>query len=306
MKGHIYKSTGSWYTVKIDAGKFIECRLSGRLRVDGIKSTNPVSVGDYVLIEKRVDSYVVKKLFERKNFIIRKSVKLSKQYHIIASNIDICFLLVTPKNPVTSTMFMDRFLASTLSYGIETVIVFNKIDQYDKESMNQKNEIDNIYKKAGYKTISISALKKSNLSDLLKLMQNKVCVFSGHSGVGKSTLLNSLDDNLSIKTLPISESKKSGQHTTTFSEMYDLKKNIKVIDTPGIKGFGLYNINNNELSDYFLEFRNSPSCKFHNCIHKKEPGCVIKKEIENGNISKSRYSNYLLLLEEISNETSFR
>ena len=306
MKGHIYKSTGSWYTVKIDAGKFIECRLSGRLRVDGIKSTNPVSVGDYVLIEKRVDSYVVKKLLERKNFIIRKSVKLSKQYHIIASNIDICFLLVTPKNPVTSTMFMDRFLASTLSYGIETVIVFNKIDQYDKESMNQKNEIDNIYKKAGYKTISISALKKSNLSDLLKLMQNKVCVFSGHSGVGKSTLLNSLDDNLSIKTLPISESKKSGQHTTTFSEMYDLKKNIKVIDTPGIKGFGLYNINNNELSDYFLEFRNSPSCKFHNCIHKKEPGCVIKKEIENGNISKSRYSNYLLLLEEISNETSFR
>lgn len=306
MKGHIYKSTGSWYTVKIDAGKFIECRLSGRLRVDGIKSTNPVSVGDYVLIEKRVDSYVVKKLLERKNFIIRKSVKLSKQYHIIASNIDICFLLITPKNPVTSTMFIDRFLASTLSYGIETVIVFNKIDQYDKESMNQKNEIDNIYKKAGYKTISISALKKSNLSDLLKLMQNKVCVFSGHSGVGKSTLLNSLDDNLSIKTLPISESKKSGQHTTTFSEMYDLKKNIKVIDTPGIKGFGLYNINNNELSDYFLEFRNSPSCKFHNCIHKKEPGCVIKKEIENGNISKSRYSNYLLLLEEISNETSFR
>ena len=306
MKGHIYKSTGSWYTVKIDAGKFIECRLSGRLRVDGIKSTNPVSVGDYVLIEKRVDSYVVKKLLERKNFIIRKSVKLSKQYHIIASNIDICFLLVTPKNPVTSTMFIDRFLASTLSYGIETVIVFNKIDQYDKESMNQKNEIDNIYKKAGYKTISISALKKSNLSDLLKLMQNKVCVFSGHSGVGKSTLLNSLDDNLSIKTLPISKSKKSGQHSTTFSEMYDLKKNIKVIDTPGIKGFGLYNINNNELSDYFLEFRNSPSCKFHNCIHKKEPGCVIKKEIENGNISKSRYSNYLLLLEEINNETSFR
>ena len=306
MKGHIYKSTGSWYTVKIDAGKFIECRLSGRLRVDGIKSTNPVSVGDYVLIEKRVDSYVVKKLLERKNFIIRKSVKLSKQYHIIASNIDICFLLVTPKNPVTSTMFIDRFLASTLSYGIETVIVFNKIDQYDKESMNQKNEIDNIYKKAGYKTISISALKKSNLSDLLKLMQNKVCVFSGHSGVGKSTLLNSLDDNLSIKTLPISESKKSGQHTTTFSEMYDLKKNIKVIDTPGIKGFGLYNINNNELSDYFLEFRNSPSCKFHNCIHKKEPGCVIKKELENGIISKSRYSNYLLLLEEINNETSFR
>ncbi|RZP11045.1 MAG: ribosome small subunit-dependent GTPase A [Flavobacteriales bacterium] len=306
MKGHIYKSTGSWYTVKIDAGKFIECRLSGRLRVDGIKSTNPVCVGDYVLIEKRVDSYVVKKLLERKNFIIRKSVKLSKQYHIIASNIDICFLLVTPKNPVTSTMFIDRFLASTLSYGIETVIVFNKIDQYDKESMNQKNEIDNIYKKAGYKTISISALKKSNLSDLLKLMQNKVCVFSGHSGVGKSTLLNSLDDNLSIKTLPISESKKSGQHTTTFSEMYDLKKNIKVIDTPGIKGFGLYNINNNELSDYFLEFRNGPSCKFHNCIHKKEPGCVIKKEIENGNISKSRYSNYLLLLEEINNETSFR
>ena len=306
MKGHIYKSTGSWYTVKIDAGKFIECRLSGRLRVDEIKSTNPVCVGDYVLIEKRVDSYVIKKLLERKNFIIRKSVKLSKQYHIIASNIDICFLLVTPKNPVTSTMFIDRFLASTLSYGIETVIVFNKIDQYDKESMNQKNEIDNIYKKAGYKTISISALEKSNLSDLLNLMQNKVCVFSGHSGVGKSTLLNSLDDNLSIKTLPISESKKSGQHTTTFSEMYDLKKNIKVIDTPGIKGFGLYNINNNELSDYFLEFRNSPSCKFHNCIHKQEPGCVIKKEIENGNISKSRYSNYLLLLEEISNETSFR
>lgn len=306
MIGTVYKSTGSWYKVKLENGKFIDCRLLGKFREKNIKSTNPVCVGDVVKLNNNKNTPQIEFILERKNYLIRKSVKLSKQFHIIASNIDICFLIITVKNPETSTMFIDRFLASTLSYGIETVIVFNKIDQYDKESMNQKNEIDNIYKKAGYKTISISALEKSNLSDLLNLMQNKVCVFSGHSGVGKSTLLNSLDDNLSIKTLPISESKKSGQHTTTFSEMYDLKKNIKVIDTPGIKGFGLYNINNNELSDYFLEFRNSPSCKFHNCIHKQEPGCVIKKEIENGNISKSRYSNYLLLLEEISNETSFR
>lgn len=306
MIGTVYKSTGSWYKVKLENGKFIDCRLLGKFREKNIKSTNPVCVGDVVKLNNNKNTPQIEFIFDRKNYLIRKSVKLSKQFHIIASNIDICFLIITVKNPETSTMFIDRFLASTLSYGIETVIVFNKIDQYDKESMNQKNEIDNIYKKAGYKTISISALEKSNLSDLLNLMQNKVCVFSGHSGVGKSTLLNSLDDNLSIKTLPISESKKSGQHTTTFSEMYDLKKNIKVIDTPGIKGFGLYNINNNELSDYFLEFRNSPSCKFHNCIHKQEPGCVIKKEIENGNISKSRYSNYLLLLEEISNETSFR
>ena len=212
-----------------------------------------------------------------------------------------CFLIITPKNPVTSTMFIDRFLASTLAYQIDTTIVFNKIDNYDDESKETANKLKDIYINAGYNVISVSAKKKVNIDILKKAMTGNVCVFSGHSGVGKSTLINSLDPKINIKTLPISDSNLTGQHTTTFSEMYDLNFDSKIIDTPGIKGFGLYNVNKYELKDFFKEFSTISSCKFNNCLHYHEPGCEVIKAVENGKISKSRFDNYITMLLEIEN-----
>lgn len=302
MKGLVYKSTGSSYRIKLENEKFIDCKLSGRFRIDNINSTNPICVGDEVQVKlDKSSGNVIKKLFERKNYVVRKSVKLSKQFHIIASNINLCFLIVTPKNPETSTMFIDRFLASTLSYGIDTLILFNKIDDYDEESKENVKILTEIYKSVGYEVVLVSGRKKINIDYLKKVMKGNTCVFSGHSGVGKSTLINSLDPEINIKTLPISNSNLTGQHTTTFSQMYDLNFDSKIIDTPGIKGFGLYNINKNELKDYFKEFIDIDSCKFNNCTHYHEPGCEIKKRLKNGKISKSRYDNYISMLLEIEN-----
>ena len=303
MLGTVYKSTGSWYKVKLDNGKFIDCKLFGKFREHNIKSTNPVCVGDVVKVKiNDKQTSFIETIFDRKNYLIRKSVKLSKQFHIIASNIDICFLTVTIKSPETSTMFIDRFLASTFSYGIETVILFNKVDDINKlEDKNKLNDLILTYTKAGYKYLKVSGIKNINIVKLKSIMLNKSCVFSGHSGVGKSTLINKLDSKINIKTLPISKSNLSGQHTTTFSEMYDLEFGARIIDTPGIKGFGLYNIENHELRDFFKEFTLLENCKFNNCLHLDEPGCLVKKMVENGEISQSRYSNYVKLLSEMNN-----
>ena len=302
MLGTVYKSTGSWYKVKLENGEFIDCKLFGKFRTKNLKSTNPVCVGDNVSIKiTENQTPQINQIHNRKNYLIRKSVKLSKQYHLIASNIDLCFLIITLKSPETSTMFIDRFLASTFSYNIETVLLFNKIDQIKKNETEDFNHLVSIYKNAGYECIEISGKKNINIDNLKKIMANKSCVFSGHSGVGKSTLINNLDYSINIKTAPISESNSSGQHTTTFSEMYDLKFNSRIIDTPGIKGFGLYDVKNNELRDYFKEFTLLGNCKFNNCLHDEEPNCEIKKRVENGSISESRYSNYLELLSEINN-----
>ena len=302
MLGTVYKSTGSWYKVKLENGEFVDCKLFGKFRTKNLKSTNPVCVGDNVVIKiTENQTPQIEKINDRQNYLIRKSVKLSKQYHIIASNIDLCFLIITIKNPETSTMFIDRFLASTFSYNIETVLLFNKIDQIEKEEKKELNNFISIYKKAGYDCMEISGKKNINIDKLKKIMINKSCVFSGHSGVGKSTLINKLDSSINIKTSPISESNLSGQHTTTFSEMYDLNFSSRIIDTPGIKGFGLYDVKNSELRDFFKEFTLLRSCKFNNCLHLEEPGCEVKDRVSKGDISKSRYDNYVELLSEINN-----
>ena len=301
MIGTVYKSTGSWYKVKLENGKFIDCRLLGKFREKNIKSTNPVCVGDVVKLNNNKNTPQIEFILERKNYLIRKSVKLSKQFHIIASNIDICFLIITVKNPETSTMFIDRFLASTFSYNIDTVLLFNKVDDASDKEDNTLKTFLATYQSAGYDCLKISGKKGINIDELKLIMKGKSCVFSGHSGVGKSTLINRLDSKINIKTLPISKSNLSGQHTTTFSEMYDLEFGSRIIDTPGIKGFGLFDVSNFELKDFFKEFICVEQCKFNNCLHYNEPGCNVKILVENGSISRSRYENYIQLLEEIQN-----
>ena len=301
MIGTVYKSTGSWYKVKLENGKFIDCRLLGKFREKNIKSTNPVCVGDVVKLNNNKNTPQIEFILERKNYLIRKSVKLSKQFHIIASNIDICFLIITVKNPETSTMFIDRFLASTFSYNIDTVLLFNKVDDASDKEDNTLKTFLATYQSAGYDCLKISGKKGINIDKLKLIMKGKSCVFSGHSGVGKSTLINRLDSKINIKTLPISKSNLSGQHTTTFSEMHDLEFGSRIIDTPGIKGFGLFDVSNFELKDFFKEFISVEQCKFNNCLHHNEPGCNVKILVENGLISRSRYDNYIQLLEEIQN-----
>ena len=301
MIGTVYKSTGSWYKVKLENGKFIDCRLLGKFREKNIKSTNPVCVGDIVKLNNNKNTPQIEFILDRKNYLIRKSVKLSKQFHIIASNIDICFLIITVKNPETSTMFIDRFLASTFSYNIDTVLLFNKVDDISDKEDNTLKTFLATYQSAGYDCLKISGKKGINIDKLKLIMKGKSCVFSGHSGVGKSTLINRLDSKINIKTLPISKSNLSGQHTTTFSEMHDLEFGSRIIDTPGIKGFGLFDVSNFELKDFFKEFICVEQCKFNNCLHYNEPGCNVKILVENGSISRSRYDNYIQLLEEIQN-----
>ena len=308
MKGVVYKSTGNWYDVHTDSKEIYKCNIKGKFRSLGIKSTNPIAVGDRVDIEI-TDHHHLKgliiKIDNRENYIIRKSVNLSKQTHIIASNIDCCFLFVTPSNPQTSSLFIDRVLVSTKSFGIETIILFNKIDIYSDEDHELINNLNNIYTNADYKTLRVSVKKGTNIDLVKQCMKNKVSVFAGHSGVGKSSLLNKLDSNLNLRTSNVSEQNEQGQHTTTFAEMYDLIDGAKIIDSPGIKGFGLIDIDKNEIGGYFNEIAKlSQNCKFNNCLHYNEPNCAIKIAVKNNEISQSRYNNYLSLLN--SDDNSFR
>ena len=302
MTGLVYKSTGSWYTVKSDQGDFMECRIKGKFRMKGIKSTNPIAVGDIVDYELDENSDAVTgtihNIHDRKNYIVRKSVNLSKQTHIIASNIDVVFLLITINNPPTTTSFIDRFLVTAEAYGIEAVLVFNKIDTFDEAMRDEQLYLQYIYSEIGYKFLKVSAIEKKGLDELKKMMLGKVSMFSGHSGVGKSTLVNALEPNLSLKTKNISEQSKQGQHTTTFAEMYDLSFDAKIIDTPGIKGFGIVDMEFSEVSGYFPEFfKLQDQCKFNNCLHKEEPNCAVKKALEENKIAWSRYNSYLKILE---------
>ena len=298
MKGTVIKTTGSWYLVKSEKGDLLECRLKGKFRIKGIKSTNPIVVGDGVVLEKTDDSYMIIKLIDRKNFIVRKSVNLSKQTHIIASNIDQAILMVTLLNPITTTTFIDRFLVSANAFGVEVVLLFNKTDLYNIEDKKKHEELVEVYKKIGYKTISLSALK-DDLTKVKDVMKGKVNLISGHSGVGKSTLINKLQPNLHINTKEVSESYNQGQHTTTFSELYELDFGSSIIDTPGIKGFGLVEIKKNEIANLFPEFFALKSkCKFHNCIHLNEPQCRVKDAIMKNEIAESRYFSYLGMIEE--------
>jgi len=302
MTGTVYKSTGSWYLVKNENGVFFNCRIKGKFRIQGIKSTNPIAVGDIVdfSVDKNGDEEigVITKIHDRKNYIIRKSVNLSKQTHIIASNIDVVFLLVTINNPITTTSFIDRFLVTAEAYGIEAILVFNKIDTLDEASLDEQLFLQAVYSEIGYQCLRVSAKEGKGIETLKDLMRNRVSMFSGHSGVGKSTLVNALDSNLNLKTAEISEQHQQGQHTTTFAEMFDLEFGAKIIDTPGIRGFGIVDMEPEEIGDYFPEFfALKDQCKFNNCLHKEEPKCAVKEALDNDEIPWSRYQSYLQILE---------
>ena len=298
-QGTVYKSTGSWYLVKA-GDKFLECRIKGKIRLKNISTTNPIAVGDHVIFELENDGNgIISDILPRTNYIIRKSVNLSKQHHIIASNIDISVLVVTLNNPTTSKNFIDRFLVSCQAYDIPVIIAFNKIDIYSKKESNELEKLIKIYKKIGYSCELISAKYGKGINDLINLMKNKTCIISGHSGVGKSTLINSISPDLKLKTKEISLSHNQGKHTTTHAEMYDLNSNISVIDTPGIRGFGLVDITKHELGDFFPEFFVAKQkCKFNNCLHLDEPMCNVKKKIEDGEIFESRYNTYIDMLKD--------
>lgn len=309
MTGLVYKSTGSWYTVKTLNGKVYECRIKGKFRLKGIKSTNPIAVGDFVEFELETKNDtktgVIDRIQERKNYIIRKSVNLSKQTHIIASNIDQVFLLVTIDNPPTFTSFIDRFLVTAEAYSIKTILLFNKIDSYDEETLLEAKYLASIYRDIGYECIGISAKTGRNIDKVKQLMIGKVSMFSGHSGVGKSTLINILEPGMDLKTKEISEQHQQGQHTTTFAEMFDLSFDAKIIDTPGIKGFGVVDMDTEEIGDFFPEFfKLKQDCKFNNCTHIHEPKCAIKQALENDEIAYSRYRSYVQMLD--GDEASFR
>ncbi|MGJ8714816.1 MAG: ribosome small subunit-dependent GTPase A [Maribacter stanieri] len=301
MVGIVYKSTGSWYTVKSDDGDFYECRIKGKFRIKGIKSTNPVAVGDYVRFEVETtgdDTFgIINEIEDRKNYIIRKSVNLSKQTHIIAANLDQVFLLVTLNNPPTYPVFIDRFLITAEAYEIPAILLFNKVDTYTPEELDEIKFLAALYRKIGYTCIGISAATGKNVDKVKEMMVGKTSMFSGHSGVGKSTLVNTIEPNLDIKTKQISEQHLQGQHTTTFAEMFDLSFDARIIDTPGIKGFGIVDMEKEEIGNYFPEFfKLKQECKFNNCIHVDEPKCAVKDALETGDIAWSRYNSYLQMI----------
>ncbi len=301
MTGLVYKSTGSWYTVKTDLGAIYQCRIKGKFRMKDIKSTNPIAVGDLVDFELETKNDettgIINTIHDRKNYIVRKSVKLSKQTHIIASNIDQVFLLITIDNPPTFTSFIDRFLVTAEAYSIKTILLFNKIDTYSEEVLNEVKYLAHVYRKIGYECIGISAKTGKNIDKVKTLMKDKVSMFAGHSGVGKSTLINTLEPELDLKTKEISLQHMQGQHTTTFAEMFDLSFGAKIIDTPGIKGFGVVDMEKEEISDYFPEFfKLKQDCKFNNCLHVDEPKCAVKEALERDEIAFSRYRSYVQIL----------
>ncbi|WP_084018864.1 ribosome small subunit-dependent GTPase A [Moheibacter sediminis] len=301
MSGLVMKSTGSWYSVREDSGNMINARMRGKFRLDNIQHTNPIAVGDFVDYEiDNEGNGVISKIHDRKNYIIRRSVNLSKKTHIIASNIDRAFLVVTVNNPKTSYGFIDRFLITAEAYHIPATLVFNKMDSYDEEQLEIVEDYKFVYEPLGYKTMEVSAVSGLNLENFKSELKGIITLFSGHSGVGKSTLLNALNPNLTIKTSEVSDFNQKGQHTTTFAEMHEWPFGGFCIDTPGIKEFGLVDMEKEEIQNYFPEiFAKKIECKFDNCIHLNEPKCAVIESVENGEIASSRYESYVGFLDEI-------
>lgn len=307
VKGTVVKSTGSWYYVKGHDDVVVACRIRGKFRIKGIRATNPVVAGDNVIFDilEGEDTGIITAIGERKNYIIRKSSKLSKEYQLLASNIDILWLMVSMVSPRTYTEFIDRILVAAESFRIKTILIFNKIDIYSEAESMQMEQMVAIYAAAGYQCISLSAKTGEGINEVYDLMSHKTNVIAGNSGVGKSTLVNAIDPGLSLKIGEISDYHQSGKHTTTYAEMFELSNGGKIIDTPGIKGFGMIDIEREELFHFFPEiFKESKHCQFHNCLHYQEPRCAVKTAVENGRISQSRYNNYINLL--IGDEEKYR
>lgn len=300
MQGLVIKNTGSWYLVRTDENKDIECKLKGNFRLKEIKSTNPISVGDKVDIILNEDGTgVITEIHDRKNYIIRRSSNLSKHSHIIAANLDQCFLIVTVSKPATTTVFIDRFLASAEAYQIPVSLLFNKVDLYDEDDTEYMDALIGLYNYIGYPSLKISALNNIGLDGLNEKLKDKITLLSGHSGVGKSTLINALVPDSNLRTGNISDYHGKGMHTTTFSEMMELSQGGFIIDTPGIKGFGTVDMTPEEIGHYFPEiFKFSHDCRFNNCIHINEPGCAVREAVENHYISESRYKSYVNILED--------
>ena len=298
-KAIVVKSTGSWYIVRLEDGRSVECRIRGKFRMEGIRNTNPVAVGDIVQVEENQDGYVITAIDKRKNYIIRKSTNLSKESHILASNVDQALLIVTVNHPVTSTVFIDRFLASAEAYNIPVVLLFNKSDLYDEEDRALYGGLSAIYEKIGYPCYEVSALTGKNIPLVRQLLKDKITVLSGLSGVGKSSLINRLEPGLELKTAVISDAHDSGKHTTTFAEMFCLSGGGYLIDTPGIRSFGTVDMKKEEISHFFPEiFAKASECRFYNCTHTHEPGCAVIEAVGQDEISESRYASYLSMLEE--------
>lgn len=300
MKGLVIKNTGSWYLVKTEDGRCIECKIKGNFRLKGIRSTNPVAVGDYVqIILNQEGTAFISEIEDRRNYIIRRASNLSKQSHIIASNLDQCMLIVTVNYPETSTTFIDRFLATAEAYRIPVKLIFNKIDAYDEDDLHYLDSLINLYTTIGYPCFKVSATQGTGIDLLKSELCDRVTLLSGHSGVGKSTLINAILPDASARTGEISAAHNKGMHTTTFSEMFALEGGGYLIDTPGIKGFGTFDMEEEEIGHYFPEiFKISAECRYGNCTHRHEPGCAVRQAVEEHYISESRYQSYLSMLED--------
>jgi len=306
LEGLVLKSTGKWYIVQLDSGEICSCRIRGKLRLEGLRTTNPIAVGDRVLVSMESDEEgkrIILDFHKRRNYIVRKSTNLSKEKQILAANIDLAYLMVTIHSPVTHLAFIDRFLVTAESFRIPTKIIFNKIDQYSADELEYIDALIYMYSTIGYASEKISATEPESVERLKQEINGKQVMISGHSGVGKSTLINTMDPTLDLRTQAISEAHKQGQHTTTFAEMHALKSGGYIIDTPGIRAFGIIELDKAVLSHYFPEMRALLNeCRFNNCKHLNEPGCAVKKAVEEGTIYESRYATYVQLMEEDENE----
>ena len=300
MHGLVIRNTGSWYQVKTDDGRLIDCKIKGNFRLKGIRSTNPVAVGDRVdIVLNNEGTAFITSIDERKNYIVRRSSNLSKQSHIIAANLDQCFLVVTVNYPETSTIFIDRFLATAEAYRVPVSLIFNKVDRYNDDELRYLDGLVNLYEYIGYPCYKVSAVRGEGIDEIRSLLDHRVTLFSGNSGVGKSTLINAIHPDFQARTGEISEYHNKGMHTTTFSEMFEIGEEGYLIDTPGIKGFGTFDMSREEVGHYFKEiFQYSAQCKYGNCTHVHEPGCAVRKAVEEHLISESRYLSYLNILED--------